>query len=41
MMAYILYYNYQKPWQLIEEKYKVNPERFILNTNHKITGLNN
>jgi transposase-like protein len=49
LMAYILYYNYQKPlkskkyktpWQLIEEKYIINPEKFVSNPNHKIAGLN-
>jgi len=50
LQIFLLYYNFQKqlkalkyktPWQMIEECYDLEPERFSRNPNDKIMGLNN
>lgn len=49
LMAYVLYYNHQKPlkskkfktpWQLIELSYTISPQSFLFNHKDKIAGLN-
>jgi hypothetical protein len=49
-MVFMLYYNHQRPlkslkfktpWELIQQCYNENRERFRGDPNHKIVGLNN